>query len=108
MPPPKGLPPGDAASRVRDSDLVGCKLVDCICATERYRVTPRQRDVLFLSLCEKCPKDMARMLQLRTGYVRVVPQSIVRKLRVTDGMHGVRMRLAEIARERENGGGVIS
>jgi DNA-binding NarL/FixJ family response regulator len=101
VPPSKGLPPGEAASRVTDADLIGCRVADCETAATRHRLTPRQRDVLVLSMCGKCPKEVASVLKLRTGYVRVALHSVVRKLRVDDGMHGVRWRLDQIARERE-------
>jgi hypothetical protein len=105
MPPAKGLPPGFAATRVDDLDLIGCRLIDCETAATRYQFTPRERDVLFLSMCNNCPKDVASVVKLRTSYIRVKLQTVVRKLRVDDGIKGVRLRLDQIAREREESAG---
>lgn len=106
-PSPEHPKPGEAASRVTDADLVGFQVRDCITAAERYRLTPRQRDVLFLSLCDKCPKEIGGALDRETSYVRVVRAAVVRRLQVHDGMTGIRRRVAEIARERRSlaGGG---
>jgi FixJ family two-component response regulator len=101
-PSPDHPQPGDAASRVRDADLPGLKVVDCEKAATRYRLTPRQRGVLLLSLCDNCPKTIARTLGLKTSYVRIVRQNVVRKLRVQEGMSGIRRRIADIAREQED------
>jgi DNA-binding NarL/FixJ family response regulator len=96
--PPK---PGEAAARVCDANLVGFQVRDCLEATKRYRLTLRQRDVLFLSLCDICPKEIGRALGLKASYIRVVRQTVVRKLRTHDGMAGIRRVLADIARDRD-------
>ena len=102
-PSPNHPRPGEAASRVTDAQLLGFKLRDCLIAAERYRLTPRQRDVMLLGLCGKCPKEIASEIGRRTGYVRTVRQALVGRLRVRDGEAGIRRRIAEIARERESG-----
>ena len=99
--------PGEAALRVTDADLVGFLLRDCLTAAERYRLRPRERDVMLLSLCDLCPKDIARQLGLEPSYVRVVRQAVVRRLRTSDGMVGIRRVLREIARERNAVGGAL-
>lgn len=104
-PSPHHPTPGEAASRVTDAQIVGFSLRDCLTATERYALRPRERDVLLLSLCDQCPKEIARALGLEPGYVRLVRQTVVRRLRTRDGMTGIRRVIAEIARERERAGG---
>jgi hypothetical protein len=89
---------------VTDADLVGFLVRDCLVAAERYRLTPRQRDVLFLSLRDKCPDQIASVTGCRTGYVRVVRQAVVHRFQVSDGMVGIRRRMTEIVREPGGGG----
>src|SRR5690606_10881338 len=62
-PSPDDFPaPGEAAARVTDADLVGCKLGQCQSAADRYRLSPRERDILFLSLCDLRPGEIAARL----------------------------------------------
>lgn len=92
MPPsPDDFPaPGEAAARVTDADLVGCKLGQCQSAAGRYRLSPRERDILFLSLCDLRPGEIAARLGCRTSYVRRIRQTVARKFGVFDGILGIR------------------
>jgi hypothetical protein len=103
--------PGLVASRITDAELVGFSLQTCLAVANQCRLTARERDIYFLSLCDRVPKEIATALGLETGYVRVRQATIVRKLRTCDGMHGVRRvtadaarRLAELGREARGGG----
>lgn len=71
------LAPGSAAAEVSNQDLIGFTTSQCRIAADRYALSDRERDVLYLSLCDKCPSEIAMTLGCETGYVRNIRQRIL-------------------------------
>jgi DNA-binding NarL/FixJ family response regulator len=71
------LAPGSAAAEVSNQDLIGFTTSQCRIAAHRYALSDRERDVLYLSLCDKCPSEIAMTLGCETGYVRNIRQRIL-------------------------------
>lgn len=93
------LAPGSAAAEVSNQDLIGFTTSQCRIAAHRYALSDRERDVLYLSLCDKCPSEIAMTLGCETGYVRNIRQRIAKRFGVSGGMVGIRKRMTELSRE---------
>ncbi len=95
QPPDHLLPPGATAARMTDADISGFTVSACLRAADRFHLSPRERDVLFLSLADKCPAEIGTELGCETSYIRRVRDAVVKKLCTHDGMVGIRRRINE-------------
>lgn len=93
------LPPGVAADRLTDHDLLGHTVCECRHAARQFGLTHRQRDVFFLGIAGLAPKEIAWELGLATSYVRATIRDICDAMQTRDGWRGIQRAFCRLLRE---------